>query len=414
MLKKDEYLYIGLDIHKESHTAVLMNYLEEPIGKIKIRNNISGFKRLYAYVQKYKEKLTPMFGLEDVTHYGRSLAIYLLEKDDVVKEVNSALSYMERMSYATTKKNDTWDAQCICSVLIRRQELLPDANPQDYYWTMKHLVNRRNALVKANTALLRQFHDQIQNTYPSYKKFFKHIEGSASMAFYEQYPSPGCLEETNEEELGAFLREHSNNTCSNKRAEFILNLIEADAVRERDYQYARDYIIQSMIRNMRFNLEEMKRLEEVQAELLKELNYHLETIPGVGTVTASALVGNIGDIKRFKSANKLASFAGIAPLYSGSAGKGRNYQNKSLGNRELYNVFYFLAIQQVQLDKNGEPRCKEMRDYFEYKVSHGKTKVQALLCIMRKLVRIVYSMMKHESVFRMPESSIIFEEQKIS
>jgi len=61
----------------------------------------------YAYVEKCKKKLIPMYGLEDVTHYGRNLAIYLLEKDNIVKEVNSALSYLERMSYPSTKKNDT-------------------------------------------------------------------------------------------------------------------------------------------------------------------------------------------------------------------------------------------------------------------------------------------------------------------
>lgn len=403
MIQKTDYLYIGMDVHKETHTAVLMNYMEDKIGEIKITNNIAGFKRLYAYVNKMRENLIPMFGLEDVTHYGRNLAIYLLEKEYIVKEVNSALSYMERMSHASTKKNDTWDSQCICAVLIRRNAILPDANPQDYYWTMKHLVNRRNALVKATSALVRQFHDQIQNTYPSYKKFFHEIECPTSLAFYEQYPSPSYLESVAVDDLGEFLRIPSHNTCSTKRAEEILNWIEEDAVKERDYQFARDAIVQSMVRNIRFNNEEMKKLEKVQEKMLGELPYHLETIPGVSIVTASALVGNIGDIKRFKSADKLANFAGVAPIYQGSAGKGKNYQNKSLGNRELYVVVYFLAIQQIYVDKKGQARNEEMRAYFEYKVSKGKTKIQALICIMRRLIRIIYSMMKYETRYEILE-----------
>lgn len=100
---------------------------------------MNGFKHLYAYVEKRKGNLVPMYGLEDVTHYGRNLVIYLLEKTHIVKEVNSALSYMERMSYATVKKNDIWDAQCVCAVLMRRYEQLPNANPQDYYWTLNSL-----------------------------------------------------------------------------------------------------------------------------------------------------------------------------------------------------------------------------------------------------------------------------------
>lgn len=414
MARRMDYLYIGMDIHKETHTAVLLDCMEEKIGEIKITNNITGFKRLSAYVEKHKKDLTPIYGLEDVSHYGRSLTIYLLEKEYTVKEVNSALSYMERMSFATTKKNDSWDAKCITSVLIRRYETLPDADPQDYYWTMKHLANRRNALVKANSTLIQQFHDQIQNTYPSYKKFFHEIECNTSMAFYEQYPSPRYLKGVSVEELADFLRIPSHNACSTKRAERILELIEQDSVKERDYQEARDSVVQSMVRNMRFNRLEIKQLEEMQGKMLAELGYHLETIPGVNTVTASALVGNIGDIKRFKSADKLASYAGVAPIYMGSAGKGKNYQNKSLGNRELYQVLYFLAIQQIHVDNKGNARNPEMRAYFEYKLSKGKTKIQSLLCIMKRLVRIIYGMMKYKTEYKMPEVRSDFEEKKIS
>ena len=261
MRKKTDYLYIGMDVHKETHTAVLMTYMEERVGEIEIQNNLRGFQRLTTCVEKCQkkkqhEKLTPLYGLEDVTHFGRNLAIYLLEKSHIVKEVNSALSYMERMSYPTMKKNDTWDAQCVCAVLMRRYEILPDADPKDYYWTMKQLVHRRNALVKTKSALLQQFHDQIQYDYPSYKKFFTDMECNTSIAFFERYPSSRTLEHTTVEELAEFLRIPSHNACSTKRAEKILDLIEADAVEERNYQSGRDFIIQSMMRNIRFILEE--------------------------------------------------------------------------------------------------------------------------------------------------------------
>ena len=402
-MRKDEYVYIGMDIHKNTHTAVLLNYMEEQIGKIEIRNNITGYKRLYEFVEKKRKELTPMYGLEDVTHFGRNLAIFLHDKGCIVKEVNSALSYMERMSYATTKKNDIWDAQCICAVLIRRQEILPEANPQDYYWTMKYLVNRRTALVKSTTKLVQQFHDQIQNVYPSYRDFFHEIECKTSLAFYEKYPSPKHLDGVDEEDLAEFLRIPSHNTCSIKRATKILNLVSTDAIREREYQYARNGAIRSIVRTIQFHNEEIKKIEEIEAELLKEVGLYLETIPGVNTVTASALIAQIGDIQRYKRSDNLASFAGVAPMYLGSAGKGKNYQNKSLGNRELYGVLYFLAIQQIYRNNKGEPRNPELREYFDYKVSQGKTKIQALICIMRKLVRIIYSMMKHGTPYKMPE-----------
>jgi len=417
MRKKTDYLYIGMDVHKETHTAVLMTYMEERIEEIEIQNNLKGFQRLTAYVEKCQkkllnEKLTPLYGLEDVTHFGRNLSIYLLEKEHIVKEVNSALSYMERMSYPTMKKNDMWDAQCVCAVLMRRYEILPDADPKDYYWTMKQLVHRRNALVKTKSALLQQFHDQIQYDYPSYKKFFTDMECKTSMAFFEQYPSPRTLESTTVEELAEFLRIPSHNACSTKRAEKILDLVEADAVKERNYQSGRDFIVQSMMRNIRYILEELERIDKQQKKLLKEVDYQLETLPGVNTVTACALVGQIGDISRFKSADRLANYAGVAPICFSSAGKGKNVQNKNQGNRELYSVLYLLAMQQVHLNTKGQARNPLLRAYFESKVSEGKTKIQALLCIMRRLVNIIYSMMKNKTAYRMPEIIISSTEEK--
>jgi transposase len=389
------------------HTAVLMTYMEERIGEIQIENNLKGFQRLHAYVEKCRQHYTPMYGLEDVTHYGRNLAIFLLERENTVKEVNSSLSYMERKSYATTKKSDTWDAQCISAVLMRRFERLPDANPQDYYWTMKQLVNRRDALAKTKSMLLRQFHDQIQYSYPSYKKFFHEIECNTSLTFYETYPSAGELEHTSVEELAEFLRIPSHNCCSTRKAEEILSRVEADAVKERDYQFGRDFIVRSIIRHLRYHCEELEKIETVLEKMLREKDYQLETLPGVHIVTACALVAHIGDIDRFRNANKLASYAGVAPICFSSAGKGKDLQNKSQGNRELYAVLYLLAMQQIQVNTKGQARNPIMRAYFESKISEGKTKIQALLCIMRRLVNIIYCMMKNKTAYHLPEITTV-------
>ena len=153
---------------------------------------------------------------------------------------------------------------------------------------MRHLVNRRNALVKASTKLMQQFHDQIQNVYPSYKKFFHAMECPTALAFFERFPSPNHLDMMNIKELDAFLRIPSHNTCLDKRAEVILELVEQDSTKDRDYQYARDEVVKGIVRQIGFYQEEIKQLEKIQKGLLKELEYQLETIPGVNTTTACA------------------------------------------------------------------------------------------------------------------------------
>lgn len=120
-------------------------------------------------------------------------------------------------------------------------------------------------------------------------------------------------------------------------------------------------------------------------------------------MTAAALIANIGDVKRFGNADKLARFAGIAPVRFSSASKGKDQKNKQ-GNRELHSILYFLAIQQVQVAKvSGKPRNPVFHDYYQRKIQEGKTKKQALVCVMRRLVNIVYGMMKHRSAYVMPD-----------
>lgn len=134
---KQQHIYIGVDLHKSTHTAVIINVWHEKLGEITFDNKPSEFPKLLKEVKKYLEKgVTPIYGLEDVGSYGRSLAVYLLENNQIVKEVNSALSYAERKSYPTTQKSDSWDALNVAKVLLNKLDILPDANPQALYWAM--------------------------------------------------------------------------------------------------------------------------------------------------------------------------------------------------------------------------------------------------------------------------------------
>ncbi|MBM7570653.1 transposase [Aquibacillus albus] len=390
-MKRDKHIYIGLDLHKFQHTAVILDCWFEKLGEKTIQNKPTAFPSLLEYVNKYLiEGLTPVFGLEDVGGYGRDLALYLIEQGYIVKFVNSSLSNAERNSYAMTEKNDSWDAQCVADVLIRKLPYLPDTAPSDIHWIIAQLVGRRNALVKAQTALKNQLHIQLNYHYPSYKDFFSEVDGKTALAFWESYPSPYHLEGATVEDLRKFLLEASKNACSTKKAELILSLVQSDGEVKREYQTSRDFIIQSMVRDIRFKKQEIKKVDKELKVTIKTLDMQLETMPGIDTVTSSALIAEIGDIHRFTNSDKLAKYAGIAPIRMGSGGKETMKKTKQ-GNRKLYDTFYNLAVQQVQVCKGSKiPRNPVFYTYYNQKLNEGKSKSQALLCIMRRLVRIIY------------------------
>jgi hypothetical protein len=84
-----------------------------------------------------------------------------------------------------------------------------------------------------------------------------------------------------------------------------------------------------------------------------------------------------------------------------NASAGRDESNKQ-GNRALHGVFYFLAVSMVCVPKSGRPNNPVFYDYFCRKLGEGKTKSQALVCIMRRLVNVVYGMMKNKMAYVAP------------
>ncbi|HHT7065435.1 IS110 family transposase [Bacillus thuringiensis] len=410
MHNRQNYLYVGVDLHKEHHTAVIINCWQEKLGEIQFDNKPSAFSKFLLEVETYvSDGLSVVFGLEDVGGYGRALAKYLVDHEQVVKEVNPALSFLERKSQVMIHKNDSWDAECVARILINKFNQLPDAKPNDLLWSIQQLVSRRNALVKAQSALKNQLHIQLNHHYPSYKKFFSELDGKTALAFWQQYPSPSCLEGANIKQLTAFLLDVSNNTCSVKKASDILKLVKEDGHTVKEYQETRDFLVRSIVRDIEFKKTEMKYIERELKQLVNLLDYQLETMPGIELVTASALIAEIGDVRRFSNANKLARFAGIAPVYFGSGGKGKTHKSKQ-GNRALHALFYNLAVQQVQVAKGSKlPRNPVFHAYYQKKLKEGKTKGQALVCIMRRLVNIVYGMMKYKTAYELP----VVEEKEV-
>ncbi|WP_410985973.1 IS110 family RNA-guided transposase [Bacillus paranthracis] len=410
MHNRQNYLYVGVDLHKEHHTAVIINCWQEKLGEIQFENKTSAFSKFLLEVETYVSAgVSVVFGLEDVGGYGRALAKYLVDHEQVVKEVNPALSFLERKSHVTTQKSDSWDAECVARILINKLNQLPDAKPNDLFWSIQQLVSRRNALVKAQSALKNQLHIQLNHHYPSYKKFFSELDGKTALAFWQQYPSPSCLEGANIKQLTAFLLDVSNNTCSVKKASDILKLVKEDGQTMKEYQEMRNFLVRSIVREIEFKKKEMKYIERELKQLVNLLDYQLETMPGIELVTASALIAEIGDVRRFPNANKLARFAGIAPVYFGSGGKGKVHKSKQ-GNRALHALFYNLAVQQVQVAKGSKlPRNPVFHAYYQKKLKEGKTKGQALVCIMRRLVNIVYGMMKYKTAYELP----VVEEKEV-
>jgi hypothetical protein len=222
---KAKHIYIGLDTHKFSHTAVIMNCWQEKLGEITLENKPTDYPLLVEAVRKHiKRGITPIYGLEDVGGVGRALSVYLIKNNYKVKEVNSALSASERKSRPIFHKSDSFDAYCIAKTLFSHLNELQDARPHSKHWALSQLVTRREGMVKNLTVLKCQLHAQLSHNYPSYHKFFSEVDGKTALAFWEKYPSVEKLKNDTVDDLYAFLYEKSHNFFNIKKAYMIYSL----------------------------------------------------------------------------------------------------------------------------------------------------------------------------------------------
>ena len=402
-MTKEDFIYVGIDLHKETHTAVVIDCYNNKLGEITFDNRPADFPKLVAKVKKCNtEGKEVVYGLENAYGYGRALAVWLIDKRYLVKDVNTAISHRQaKHRGAMYRKSDSDDAEAIALATLNMLDKLPDACPNDAYWSLGQLVHRRDNIMKQRTRLVNQLHEQLHIAYPSYKQFFNDISRPTALYFWENYPSKKYLEGKTVEDLREKLLPVSHNKCSTKTCETILNAVAGDKVKYIKYQDERDMVTLSIVRDLQHYNKELDKVDEMLEKMYKDLGCTLTTIPGVNVITAVKILSEIGDIKRFSNANKLAQFAGIAPLHLSSSGKGKDLATKQ-GNRRLQATIYFLAIQMIQISSKGTPRHPAFRAYYEKRKAEGKSSQQALICISRRLISIIYGMLKSGTEYRMP------------
>jgi transposase len=126
---------------------------------------------------------------------------------------------------------------------------------------------------------------------------------------------------------------------------------------------------------------------------LKNKKRLLESIPGVGEATISVVLSEFANINKFKSAKALACYIGLAPRLrqSGSSVRGRTVMSKA-GRSHLRKIFFMPAL--VALRYN--PILADLKQRL---TTYGKAKMAIVGAAMRKLVHIIYGVLKNEMPF---------------
>lgn len=363
-IHRSHTLFVGIDVHKDTHTAVGLNPFGEKVFEMKIGNEAGDFISLVhkTKVEAEKAGLVPSFGLEDVQSWGERLSSFLVEEGLPVRAVAPILVDHRRSKMTHPEKNDSLDAQGVAEVMIQRIDTLPTYTISETAQKAKQIRElslEREWLVKERARLKNQLHivlHRIHNT--GYRAKFK-------------------------------------DPFSKKALRYWMRSVPKDT----------DVILASRakraVRRLLDLREEVQEIEEGLSAMMKENRQILATASGCGVVIAAELIGEIGDINRFHSPGALAKYAGCAPREH-SSGKTIRWRKTRSGNRRLNRAFHRMALSQISRSGNDTART-----YFKRKISEGKTKAQALVCLRRQLVNVIWMMLKHKTEYHYPQEKVV-------
>ena len=128
-----------------------------------------------------------------------------------------------------------------------------------------------------------------------------------------------------------------------------------------------------------------KKIKTITAELKAMVlarGSRLMELPGVGPVVAARILADVGDVARFADRNRFASWTGTASL-DASSGEQVRHRLSRAGNRKMNHMLHIAAATQARLDTEG-------RAYYRRKLSQGKTRMEAMRCLKRRISDAVY------------------------
>lgn len=143
-----------------------------------------------------------------------------------------------------------------------------------------------------------------------------------------------------------------------------------------------------------------KKIAELTADIhadakANEAAQRLQTIPGIGPITASALVTTLPDVSDFRSGRDLSAWIGLTPKPHSTGGKERLGRISKMGNRYLRRLLYLGAIAQVSARRRGEPG----EDWLWKIIQRTKPK-QAAIALANRMARTAYALLKNGTEYR--------------
>jgi transposase len=338
MADEELRVVIGMDPHKRSVTIEVMTAEEVVGGGGRFGTDADGYRSMLAYVRRWPDRV---WAIEGCNGIGRHIAHRLIADGERVVDVPPKLSARARV-FATGqgRKTDATDAHSIALVGTRVTGLRPVV-AEEQLEVLRLLVDRRRQMGEEHTRKVSQLHALLLELIPGGAK--KNLTAAQAKKLLTTVRP----------------RDVAGKTRRRVAAELVADLERIHARK--------------------------KAADKELRDLVRQTGTGLLDLHGIGPQGAARLLVEVGDITRFPDRNHFASWTGTAPIDASSGDHVRHRLSRG-GNRQVNRTLHMMATVQLRTATQG-------RAYFDRKKATGKSSMEAMRCLKRRLSDAAYRTM---------------------
>ncbi len=403
--------YVGIDVAKEKHyVCILDNDAEFAIKPFWIYADILGLQELekrLASVSLNRDDF--IIGIESTGAFSENFYGHFTDSGYKVILLNSYQTAKYR-DFSTMKKikNDAIDAYVIAELLSTGKYKSSHISNDDYH-SLKVLGRLKSSLYKKIKTIKREISTVMATVNPEITKVFPNLFSKTALEIIKAYPTATQLQKATPKKLTKLFRHIKGNNFSEEKAKLLIELAKSSVYTGRACE-ARALMIQTNITILELLSQEKSKVESQINELISNqidnspcsIIENLKTIDGVAIKTIAVLLGECGDISRFKSSK---SFIGYLGLYPTQYQSGNSLSVGRLAKRGIPIAKHALFMAAVASVRHN----MQLNKLFHDKVSAGKSKKEALIIVAKKLATIIYSICKYNKPY---EPSRVFLPRK--
>ena len=391
----DDMLILGCDVGSETHYVRAIDTRGRELSKsaYSFNNNQEGFRSAKEWAVRIAaehDKGQIVLGLEPTGHYWFCLATWMIANGISVVQVNPyAVKQTKEVEDNSQLKDDRKDPKLIANLVKDGNFGMPYL-PEKIYAELRRLSMFRDQLNEDRIRTINRMHREMKIYFPEYKEALGKVDGAFSLELLKEAPFPDELTALGEEGIRQIWHAAKLRGRGYSRAGEILQYAKA-SVGIKDGSIASKTAVKWFV-------QKIMELDVELAVIENQINQKCHEIPhtgnvleisGIGENTLSGILAEMGDISRFDDVKEIQKLSGLG-LVACSSGKHKGETKISHRGRKRLRYWLFQAAKSAVAHAE---EFKELHMYYTTRADNPLKKMQSLIVIACKLLRIIYTIL---------------------